>query len=248
MTHLLKFDSLESTNQYCEILDHTQLEDFTVVWALRQTAGIGQRGNHWESGSSAENLTFSLILKPTALAAASQFHLTEALSLAVADWLEPLVEPLHTVRIKWPNDIYVDHRKICGMLISNRLSGGMVTSAVCGIGVNINKTTFGTTAPNGTSLRLLTATAYSEAQLQSQLQSLLACIATRYAQLNADTPLHAQYLDRLYLRLQPATFIHNGTPVTATILDTDSFGHLLLLTADGRHLRCGLKEISFPQK
>ena len=64
--HLQTFATLPSTNQYCELLDLSQTEEFTVIRALQQTAGIGQRGNHWES-EAGKNLTFSLILKPDSL-------------------------------------------------------------------------------------------------------------------------------------------------------------------------------------
>ena len=78
-----KFDSLESTNKYCEALNLDEVEDFTCYWALEQTAGIGQRGNHWHS-TPGLNLTFSLVLKPTWLPAERQFRLTQALSLALS--------------------------------------------------------------------------------------------------------------------------------------------------------------------
>ncbi|MBR4739077.1 MAG: biotin--[Bacteroidales bacterium] len=119
---IVKIDSLESTNKYCEALDLTKVEDFTCYWALEQTAGIGQRGNHWHSAPGL-NLTFSLVLHPTFLPADHQFKLTETLSLAILDLLNTVVcrrlgrqhLPL-TTTIKWPNDIYVDNRKICGTL------------------------------------------------------------------------------------------------------------------------------------
>ena len=117
-----KFDSLESTNKYCEALDLAQVEDFTCYWALAQTAGIGQRGNHWEAEPD-KNLTFSLILHPAFLPADQQFKLTEALSLALVDFLSfflPASQALSTDKsnhitaknfhfsIKWPNDIYAN--------------------------------------------------------------------------------------------------------------------------------------------
>ena len=91
-----KFDTLESTNKHCEALDLEMVEDFTCFWALEQTDGIGQRGNHWESAAG-QNLTFSLVLKPTFLAAERQFLLTQALSLAVTDFLMafPLPYPVY---------------------------------------------------------------------------------------------------------------------------------------------------------
>ena len=93
-----KFDSLESTNKYCEALDLKQVEDFTCYWALEQTAGIGQKGNHWESASG-QNLTFSLVLHPTFLPADRQFKLTQALSLALVDFLSTQISIFNSYQV-----------------------------------------------------------------------------------------------------------------------------------------------------
>ena len=86
---IVKLASVASTNKYCEVLDLAEVEDFTCYWALEQTAGIGQRGNHWEAAPG-KNLTFSLVLHPTFLPADRQFKLTQALSLALCDCLKDL--------------------------------------------------------------------------------------------------------------------------------------------------------------
>ena len=137
-----KFDTLPSTNQYCELLNLDETEEFTVIVARTQTAGIGQRGNHWEAKPD-KNLTFSLVLKPTWLPVADQYQLTKAVSLGIADCLMPLIaEGDRRVRIKWPNDIYVDNNKICGILITHRITNGQIAASVVGIGLNVNQQTF----------------------------------------------------------------------------------------------------------
>ena len=125
-----KFDTLPSTNQYCELLNLDETEEFTVIVARTQTAGIGQRGNHWEA-EPGKNLTFSLVLKPKWLPIADQYQLTKAVSLGITDYLMPLIAEGHgRVRIKWPNDIYVDDKKICGILITHRIAGGQIAASV----------------------------------------------------------------------------------------------------------------------
>ena len=113
---IVKFDSLESTNKYCEALDLMQVEDFTCYWAMKQTDGIGQRGNHWEAAPGS-NLTFSLVLHPTFLPADRQFRLTEALSLAIVDFMDTIDSLNSIVKIKWPNDIYVGRKKMMMYLL-----------------------------------------------------------------------------------------------------------------------------------
>lgn len=238
------FDSLESTNKYCEALDLAEVEDFTCYWALEQTAGIGQRGNHWHSAPG-QNLTFSLVLHPAFLPAARQFCLTQALSLGIKDFIESIVsiDPIVTIAsIKWPNDIYVDGHKICGTLVSTRLQGNAIASAVCGIGLNVNEREFPSWVPHPTSLGLLTRQNYA---LEPLLRQLLACIEKRYNDLKTGIDPEPEYLAHLMNLHVPARYIYNKEEIAATITGVDPHGRLLLSAADGRSLSCGMKEIQF---
>lgn len=238
------FDTLESTNKYCEALDLAEVEDFTCYWALEQTAGIGQRGNHWHSAPG-QNLTFSLVLHPAFLPAARQFCLTQALSLGIKDFIESIVsiDPIVTIAsIKWPNDIYVDGHKICGTLVSTRLQGNAIASAVCGIGLNVNERDFPSWVPHPTSLNLLTGQNYA---LEPLLRQLLACIEKKYNDLKTGLDPEPEYLAHLMNLHVPARYIYNKKEITATITGVDPHGRLLLSAADGRSLSCGMKEIQF---
>lgn len=263
--NIVKLDSVESTNKYCEALPLDEVEDFTCYWALEQTAGIGQRGNHWHS-TPGLNLTFSLVLKPTWLPAERQFRLTQALSLALCDFLSPLTSP-HSPSIKWPNDIYVgmstttagserQHygKKICGTLVSTRLTTNATTqshnqailsSAVCGIGLNVNETAFPSWVPNPTSLSLLTGQHY---ELEHLLHDLLHHIERRYTALRRGADLNDEYLALLLNRNVPAEYIYHDRRITATIDGVDTFGRLLLTADDGTPFRCTLKEIALLQQ
>ena len=271
--NIVKLDSVESTNKYCEALPLDEVEDFTCYWALEQTAGIGQRQcsddgaayNHWHS-SPGLNLTFSLVLKPSWLLAGHQFRLTQALSLALCDFLTPLTSP-HSPSIKWPNDIYVgmstttagnerQHygKKICGTLVSTRLTTNATTqssnqailsSAVCGIGLNVNETAFPSWVPNPTSLSLLTGQHY---ELEPLLHDLLHHIERRYDALRRGDNLEEEYLSHLLGLGVPARYRYQGSDITATIDGVDAFGRLLLTADDGTHLRCNLKEIALLQQ
>lgn len=236
---IVKLASVASTNKYCEALDLAQVEDFTCYWALEQTSGIGQRGNHWEA-QPGKNLTFSLVLPPTFLPADRQFHLTQALSLALVDFLS-FFNFQFSIHIKWPNDIYVDGKKICGTLVSTRLQGSQIAVAICGIGINVNQLEFPDWVPNPTSLGLLTG---KEFELEPLLTQLLDCIKKRYMELKSGQDHEPEYLDRLMNLGVPIHYIYKGVEIVATITGIDPYGHLLLTTSDGRHLSCGMKEIS----
>ena len=139
----------DSTNSDAHRHRH-EASDFTVWAAQFQTAGRGQRGNSWESAVG-ENLTFSILFKPENFLSTRQFELSQVVALGVVDYLATKgIE----AKIKWPNDIYVEDRKICGILIENVLSGATLSVCISGVGVNMNRTVFRSDAPNPTSLLL----------------------------------------------------------------------------------------------
>ena len=237
--NIQKLDSTESTNKYCEVLDLAEVEDFTCYWALEQTAGIGQRGNHWHSAPGM-NLTLSLVLHPSFLPADRQFRLNQALSLAICDTLK-IQNSKFKIHIKWPNDIYIDGNKICGTLVSTRLQGGRIASAICGIGLNVNELEFPSWVPRATSLALLTGKNYS---LQPLLNHLLQCISERYAALRAGTDMESEYYSHLLNFGRLACYQYGNELLDATIIGIDPYGRLLLTSTDGRNLCCGIKEIA----
>ncbi len=234
-----RLESIASTNKYCESLHLDQVEDFTCFWAIEQTDGIGQQGNYWHS-ERGKNLTFSLVLHPCFLPAARQFMLTQTLSLAIVDFLLSLNidSPIH---IKWPNDIYVDQKKICGILTSAHICNGTIGSAICGIGLNINQTAFPSWIPNPTSLSLLKY----PMDIEVALNKLLSCINIRYTQLQQGWQPQADYLAHLMQLNTPSQYLYKGQLIEATITGVDEYGHLLLSTPDNRNLCCQMKEISF---
>lgn len=237
------FDVLPSTNRYCESQELSQIAEGTVIAARAQTAGIGQQGNLWES-EAGKNLAFSLVLKPTFLPMAEQYAMTKAASVGITDWLRKESLLKERVRIKWPNDIYVDNKKICGILISNHVAAGMMTTSIIGVGLNVNQQTFSDWVPNPTSLTLLTGQHYLP---EVCLPALLSCMDKRYNQLRAGhcKQIDADYLELLLRRDQQAPYRYHGQEISATLRDVDRFGHLLLTAADGSTLSCEMKELQF---
>ena len=118
-----------------------------------QTAGHGQATNHWES-EDGKNLLFSLLLRPSVIPASEQFVITEIVTLAIINALQDYIR--QRITIKWPNDIYVGDKKLCGILIENALCGPTIDTCIVGIGININQELFTSNAPNPISLKQLT--------------------------------------------------------------------------------------------
>ena len=153
---IIWLDSIDSTNE--EAKRHiSDIDNLSVLSAYEQTEGRGQRGNTWTS-TPGENLMFSVVLKFSpedsglgGLDARDQFVLNEIAALSVVDFLR-----LHDIQaqIKWPNDVYVDSRKMCGILIENSIRGNWLSSSIIGIGLNINQRNFDVNLPNPTSMAL----------------------------------------------------------------------------------------------
>ena len=146
---IIWFERIDSTNE--EARRHiSDIDNLSVLSASEQTAGRGQRGNTWTSRPG-ENLTFSIVLKSPVLMAEDHFALNEIAALSVTDFLS-----IYGIKaeIKWPNDIYVDGRKICGILIENSFRGKSISTSIIGIGLNINQRNFNVNLPNPTSMVL----------------------------------------------------------------------------------------------
>lgn len=171
---------LDSTNNEAR-RDFDSLDNMSVIAARYQTAGRG-RGTHSWVSTEGENLMFSLVLKfrEGLLPASEAVRITHFATVSVCDLLlEEEVEP----RIKWPNDIWVEDSKICGILIENSFSGTSVTGSIVGIGLNLNQKSFDPLLPNPTSLTLLTGREYS---LEATLDRLYEIFCRRAPMLEGD--------------------------------------------------------------
>ena len=159
---IIDIESTESTNNYASRqVRENEVKEGTVFLAYAQTAGRGQLANRWES-EPGKNLTFSVFLRPGFLEISKQFMLSKVFCLGLMAFLTRFVD---NVKIKWPNDIYVGDRKICGILIENSVMNGQITQSIVGIGMNINQTEFVSNAPNPVSLKLLTGQDYELAEM-----------------------------------------------------------------------------------
>lgn len=129
-----------STNDFLMQLSlKNSIEEGSIVLTDFQTKGKGQRNNFWNSNRQ-ENLLFSFILFPK-IKLSEQFILHIITSLSVYHLLKKI--GLSNVKIKWPNDIYVNNKKICGILIENQIFKKRIKKSILGIGININQKDFG---------------------------------------------------------------------------------------------------------
>lgn len=236
---ILYFRRLSSSQEYlCEQIKQQYLPEGTVVWAAYQTNGYGKGSHRWLS-KQGQNLTFSCLLRPEFLPVQDGFSLTQSMALGIADFLLPF---LSDVKIKWPNDIWVGNRKICGFISDSQCVGGYFQTVVFGIGLNINQKSFSGEAVQGTSLAMETGNTYN---LEEALLNLLKCLSIRYHQLKSGETekINNDYHNLLFLRNIPHTFSYRNKPIVATILGVNSFGWLLLEDKDKKTLTCDMEEI-----
>lgn len=130
---LIMLDTVGSTNDVMRELAEKGAPEGTVVIAERQTAGRGRRGRSWESPQG--GAWFSLLLKPPiSINAAGCVSVLLAVVIAqgLRDWLKL------PVGVKWPNDLFLNHRKLGGILIELMTTRGRIEALIAGIGVNVN--------------------------------------------------------------------------------------------------------------
>ena len=257
MHDIIWFDTIDSTNEEAR-RRISDIDNLSVLSAYEQTSGKGQRGNRWLS-TRGENLMFSIVLKPEALEAGNQFVICEAASLSIV-WL--LAKYSINAEIKWPNDIYVDNKKICGILIENSLHGKHISSSIIGIGLNVNQRNFDVNLPNPTSMTLCKADNYNIVTLLEEFMDIFKETIAKAM----DKGLREEYLSVLWRRGIPSRFIdytslpsgHHDGPMnintetvsdseefTGIIRDLSPFGTLLVENEEGELREFAFKEIGY---
>ena len=136
--HIYCFDSIDSTNTYAKKLVSQDIEEGTLVIAEEQTAGRGRFDRTWHS-SSGKNLTFSVIIRPNIIP-----QRIGILSLYAGLAVTEAVQELSNIppACKWPNDVLVNGKKLCGILSEAVFSGTQISAVIIGIGLNVNQTEF----------------------------------------------------------------------------------------------------------
>lgn len=179
MSHITWLNKTDSTN--CEARRRfPELDNLSVIATRKQTEGHGQGDHVWYS-TPGKNLTFSLVLKyGRTLLAVDGILITCAVTLAIRDYL---LKKGIEARVKWPNDIWVDDRKICGILIENTLEGVHISGSIVGVGLNLNQKNWPEDLPNPVSVRNITGRSYC---VHAQMRRLYKNIRRRYSQMKSD--------------------------------------------------------------
>jgi BirA family biotin operon repressor/biotin-[acetyl-CoA-carboxylase] ligase len=227
-----------STNSYAHNwLSEHEVDEGWAVYTFRQTNGRGQGDNTWESEPD-KNLTFSVVYKPDYLLPKDQFWLNMATSLGILSFLKSMCI---SAKVKWPNDVYVNGKKMAGMLIENQLRGNSFRHSIIGIGLNVNQKEFKTA--NATSMMLATNQEYN---LKECLKVLLQHIDYQINRLkNVELKaISEEYTHNMFQYNTPALYKTGELIFTGTITGVDETGRLTIQTSQGEKI-FNLKEIKF---
>jgi BirA family biotin operon repressor/biotin-[acetyl-CoA-carboxylase] ligase len=203
----------------------------SVVIAEEQSAGKGRMGRTWRAASG-RNLLFSIILRPE-LPSDRWGLITLAASVGVAETIETVVSP-YIPAIKWPNDIFIDDAKCCGMLLetvpSSRKSG-TEQGVILGVGLNVNQIEFPPPIEKtATSLRLISGQLVERAPLFVQL---LPSIRRRYEQLTDDNgaAVREAFMNRMLSANKRVTlrYTNQESEISGIVDGIDETGGLRLL-------------------
>jgi BirA family biotin operon repressor/biotin-[acetyl-CoA-carboxylase] ligase len=227
---LIHIEETDSTNRWLKAHGEGKM----VVVADYQTAGKGCGTNSWES-ERGKNLTFSMLIHPTDIPASQQFRITEVVSVALCEVLEQYIGD---VSIKWPNDIYMGDKKICGVLIENRLQGNVIVDSIIGIGLNVNQTEFVSDAPNPVSLRQLLG---REIDREALLHDFLETLET----VSSSETTYSAYRNKLFRMGKQAVFSDETGRFEGTIQDVETDGRLLIKDLAEQERRYAFKEVQF---
>ena len=218
--HIIHFDEIDSTNNYLKN-SYKLLDNFTFATADYQSSGKGRNDRVWSSNKG-ENLMFSLLIKDIPL-----LKKYSALSIVSAVEIAMLLESygVKNVSIKWPNDVYVNDKKICGIL----LEGQILEYLVIGVGLNVNQKHF----PNdlrrpATSLSLECDKEFDLLKLET---TLFGNIVSDLTNLNEDCFL-SYFRNHNYLLNKRVRVLINEEPFIGEVVGVDTHFFLQIKTSD----------------
>lgn len=163
----LHFKVIDSTNKYLKD-NYQALDNMTFVSANYQTNGRGRESRIWISNKK-ENLLFSVLIKDKEL-----IEKYSSISLLSGYVIFKVLRKLHidNVSIKWPNDVYVKNKKICGILMEGVSKDNGIEALIVGIGLNINQESF-KNEPNATSIKQIKQRKYFIHKIRKQVYKCL---------------------------------------------------------------------------
>jgi len=232
----IKLNTINSTNEFLEnLINSSKLDHNIIVSTSFQENGIGQFGKSWESEKNKNLLTSILINHESNIKDNFKFNIS--ISIAICNFLEKYFNS--RVKIKWPNDIMIDDKKIAGVLIKNLQSN---SKSIIGIGLNINQVDFNLYTPEATSFKKEKKIKFNVDKLFNEL---LNSIEYSYNNFKNDLNLKDEFLKKLYKFNVQTKFKFNKSLILATITDVSDNGELVTIDEHGKIRKFKNGEIKF---
>jgi BirA family biotin operon repressor/biotin-[acetyl-CoA-carboxylase] ligase len=240
------YSSLESTNKTAKEMALSEAEHGTVIIADGQTAGRGRYGRGFFSPSG-DGIYMSIILHPSKLSFNTPTLVTSFAAVAVCEAIESISEK--TPKIKWVNDIFVEEKKICGILTEavTDYESGIAQWIVVGIGINFRNSTIDFPEE----LRGIAGAVFSDEKPSTTRNHLAGDIINRVLaseKSDNEKEMLNEYKKRLMMLGERISIISTKSPYEAIALDIDDAGHLIVKKDDGQILTLSSGEISIRSK
>lgn len=230
---MIILEKVDSTNNYAmALVQKAEAISGQGVFAMEQTAGRGRRGKIWKS-QGGENVILTINNQMHWLPVQQQFQLSVAVALGCFDLLSGYIK--ENIKIKWPNDIFLNDRKAGGILIENVIKGNLWQWAVIGIGLNINQENFDR-GIKAISLKQVTGIHYDVVELAHEL---IQTVTSRISQLESGkfTSLLSQYNESLFCRNKMVKLKKDNIVFETQIKKISSTGELVTKDVVERRFR-----------
>lgn len=230
--NIFYFRSISSTNTYAKNIAEKNFKEGTVVIAEIQTHGRGRKNRVWFSPSG--GLWFSIILRPKVQPQKSIF-VTMIASISVAQAIEKItgIKPV----IKWPNDILINRKKVCGILTEFDTKKDIINYSIVGIGINVNNKLNKKINQIATSLSIEVGVDISRIKF---LKLILKYFDKNYKKLNMNKFKIIKKLWFSYANIigKAVKITDNGNVLSGIITDIDEYGFIILKINDNIYKMC----------
>ncbi len=227
------YDEIDSTNLEARRVSQGGAKQGLVVRADKQSAGKGRRGRSWESPAK-ENLYFSILLRPDILPQKAPM-LTLVMAYSVVKALNRMIctEGV-ALQIKWPNDVILSRKKVCGILTEMHLDGEQMDDVIIGVGINVNTTEFSEELQGkATSVRLETDIVLERETLLEQILREFEKQYQEFLRVQDLSFLQEAYNQLLVNRDCEVTVLEPGSEYCGLALGINELGELLVQKENG---------------
>lgn len=234
------YKSLESTNKTAKEMAVAGAKHGTVIISDCQTMGRGRYSRKFFSPS--KGLYMSIVLRPEVLHFENPTYVTAFAAVSVCEAIESISKK--APQIKWVNDIFIDGKKVCGILTEavTDFESGALDWIVLGIGINV----YTRTEDFPDELQATATSIYPDEEISGVRNKLSAQIINKilgFETLPSKTEIFEKYKKRLMMLGKEITVVQNQTEYKATAVDVDSFGHLIVKNENGEIITLSSGEI-----